>query len=169
MFVGSSTSLAQTDQGDVKHQSLKNSSSITAQQAKQRRLEKQKLLSKKKKNSILNKRRKFNNANTNVSPSELFNIYIDQPSNIASLISELNIVNNTTRVAALKKCRILLSISDNDRIDDLVSQFLAFKDFVPLLLKNLKSVHDESQLEAAWCITNIASSSHDHTSTSSFQ
>jgi importin subunit alpha-1 len=66
-------------------------------------------------------------------------------------------------VAALKKCRILLSISDNDRIEDLVSQFLLINEFVPLLIKNLKCVHDESQLEAAWCITNIASSSHDHT------
>jgi importin subunit alpha-1 len=45
----------------------------------------------------------------------------------------------------------------------MVSQFLLINEFVALLIKNLKCIHDESQLEAAWCITNIASSSHDHT------
>jgi hypothetical protein len=44
-----------------------------------------------------------------------------------------------------------------------VEQFLQIKDFIPLVVKNLKSVHDEAQLEAAWCLTNIASSTHEHT------
>jgi hypothetical protein len=75
-----------------KHQTLKDSSSVSIQQAKQKRLEKQKLSSKKRKDAILYKRRKSNNSNAqSSSPSELFDMYIDQQRRLAELVQQLDV------------------------------------------------------------------------------
>jgi hypothetical protein len=82
-----------TERPTFKHHALKDSSSVTIQQAKQKRLEKQKVSSKKRKDAILNKRRKANtlNAQSSLSPSELFNMYIDQHKRLTELVQQLDV------------------------------------------------------------------------------
>ncbi|KAL0482217.1 importin subunit alpha-6/7 [Acrasis kona] len=142
-------------------QTLKSASQLDTGREKQKRIDKFVNASKERKKAILNKRRKSGNQSNSIS----IDLYLNNSQAINELVLSLNDSITSVRVSALKKCRMVLGVNqqDNEHVEELVTQFLLNNDFIPLLIKNLKSFHSECQLEAAWCITNIASSHHEHT------
>ena len=71
------------------HSGLKDSTHVTPQQAKQKRVEKHKQTAKKRKDALLNKRRKADNgAGSN---TDLFDTFVDHPNKLTELVQHLDV------------------------------------------------------------------------------
>jgi nucleosome binding factor SPN SPT16 subunit len=71
------------------HAGLKDSTHVTSEQAKQKRVEKHKQTAKKRKEALLNKRRKADSGGN--SNTELFDTFVDQPNKLSELVQHLDV------------------------------------------------------------------------------
>ncbi len=177
---------------------LKESSHLSIESSKQKRIEKQQLSTRQQKAKLLAKRRKLPPTTTSTSTStasssststsrdeELRHIVLSEQgkSYLESLIQELDHEKHSMRIKSLKLLRTILSMSgsssssnssssgsdsnhhNNNNEDSviIIGKCLSIPQFLPMIQKHLYCMNNESQLEAAWCITNIASSTHEHT------
>mmetsp|Transcript_35365 Transcript_35365/g.59088 ORF Transcript_35365/g.59088 Transcript_35365/m.59088 type:complete len:480 (-) Transcript_35365:1251-2690(-) len=77
---------------------------------------------------------------------------------LAELVHSLQTGPPSRQTTSLKQIRRLLSSS----VEPPISDFLRLG-LVPLLLRFIAEPHAENRLEAAWCITNIATGTHEET------
>ena len=135
----------------------------------------------KKKKAMMAKRMKYtqyknntnnnNNNNNNNSASNDVNMNLDNTNkntNVTEIVSRL--VNADTiakATSALKTLRRKLSTnalntsSDENYLSPILLEFVTINGSVDILLKYLKEGNDEQQLEATWCLTNLAGGTHD--------
>jgi importin subunit alpha-1 len=153
---------------------LKDESRISQTTSKQKRIDRQQVNLKNRRQKMIAKRRKTALGRASLSQQDDLKKQVFGPQGhafLTQLVNELDDTKHTVRIKALKTLRTILSFSGGDtdegdeveQEEDVVTNCLSIPRFLPLINKHLCCANNESQLEAAWCLTNIASSTHEHT------
>ncbi|KAL9648578.1 hypothetical protein ABK040_012237 [Willaertia magna] len=131
---------------------------LTVEDGKQKRIEKQTTLRKQKREELLQKRRKEAASAATIKHDPQIQEKLNQ---IPTLMEQIKSGNPTQQLEAVVSFRKLLSMERSPPIDEVINSGV-----VPHLVEFLQRVdHAALQFEAAWALTNIASGTSDHTET----
>ncbi|EFC47863.1 predicted protein [Naegleria gruberi] len=132
-------------------------STLSAEDGKIKRMDKQSSLRKKMRDELLQKRRKENTTGATIHDP----LIQEKLNQLPLLLEQVKSGNPTLQLEATVQFRKLLSMEKSPPIDEVISTGV-----VPIFVEFLQRVdHAALQFEACWALTNIASGTSEHTET----